>query len=487
MMELDAAGSSPPPAAPAYEAPPHIQREQQFLLHLMRMRHFQTAAATDPLHVAPPHHHLSSSHLQQYAKRQLPMLLDQPLDFSAKKPRVDDGVDCGREDCGSPPSSAGGGWFHCRQQFSAMAVGALASAATASSDINKHDSLGSDGHSDLSTSHSPHSDSSPRQELQHSHAGHRRGGENHRPLQLPRGGDQDEEEEEEGGNESDCRRASPPRLAIPSPSPSPEGKLHTGLLTTVASLTATPMSLLRPMASLSSHTPPPSSAADYKPLLGLPLPFMGNSNTFGGGHPSQAGNPYALTLAIGSPAAGYLTPSIADSPPPAVRSGSSGPESMSELTKIALTSNQKYAEFRENMLRNMVDSGRTTKVAKRVGAGATAGDLNQSYSPASSGCGGGVTTSTPTTADQPLRQQRAASSEDRGGSGEKDEAYWERRRKNNEAAKRSRDARRQKENEIAVRASFLEQENIQLKLELVQLRTQLGTMRQQMHRQVHAN
>ena len=45
----------------------------------------------------------------------------------------------------------------------------------------------------------------------------------------------------------------------------------------------------------------------------------------------------------------------------------------------------------------------------------------------------------------------------------KDAAYWERRRKNNEAAKRSRDARRKKENEIAVRAAFLENENMRLR------------------------
>ena len=64
----------------------------------------------------------------------------------------------------------------------------------------------------------------------------------------------------------------------------------------------------------------------------------------------------------------------------------------------------------------------------------------------------------------------------------KDAAYWERRRKNNEAAKRSRDARRLKENEVAVRASYLEQENIQLKMELVQLRTELGAMRDQVNR-----
>jgi protein giant len=36
----------------------------------------------------------------------------------------------------------------------------------------------------------------------------------------------------------------------------------------------------------------------------------------------------------------------------------------------------------------------------------------------------------------------------------KDDAYWERRRKNNEAAKRSRDARRAKEDEIALRYYF---------------------------------
>ena len=46
----------------------------------------------------------------------------------------------------------------------------------------------------------------------------------------------------------------------------------------------------------------------------------------------------------------------------------------------------------------------------------------------------------------------------------KDDSYWERRRKNNEAAKRSRDTRRAKEDEIAVRAVYLEQENIRLKM-----------------------
>uniref|UniRef100_A0A915BBI7 BZIP domain-containing protein n=1 Tax=Parascaris univalens TaxID=6257 RepID=A0A915BBI7_PARUN len=59
----------------------------------------------------------------------------------------------------------------------------------------------------------------------------------------------------------------------------------------------------------------------------------------------------------------------------------------------------------------------------------------------------------------------------------KDEAYWERRRKNNDAAKRSRDSRRQKEDEMAVRAAVLEQENIRLRLELEHLRAETDRLR----------
>ncbi|XP_062388279.1 HLF transcription factor, PAR bZIP family member b isoform X2 [Sardina pilchardus] len=56
----------------------------------------------------------------------------------------------------------------------------------------------------------------------------------------------------------------------------------------------------------------------------------------------------------------------------------------------------------------------------------------------------------------------------------KDEKYWARRRKNNLAAKRSRDARRLKENQIAVRANFLEKENSALRQEVAELRKEVG-------------
>ncbi|XP_077359891.1 TEF transcription factor, PAR bZIP family member a isoform X1 [Festucalex cinctus] len=57
---------------------------------------------------------------------------------------------------------------------------------------------------------------------------------------------------------------------------------------------------------------------------------------------------------------------------------------------------------------------------------------------------------------------------------QKDEKYWQRRKKNNVAAKRSRDARRLKENQITVRAAFLERENSALRTEVADLRKECG-------------
>ncbi|KAI4822138.1 hypothetical protein KUCAC02_007700 [Chaenocephalus aceratus] len=57
---------------------------------------------------------------------------------------------------------------------------------------------------------------------------------------------------------------------------------------------------------------------------------------------------------------------------------------------------------------------------------------------------------------------------------QKDDRYWSRRKKNNVAAKRSRDARRLKENQITVRASFLERENAALRQQVSELRKDCG-------------
>jgi len=66
----------------------------------------------------------------------------------------------------------------------------------------------------------------------------------------------------------------------------------------------------------------------------------------------------------------------------------------------------------------------------------------------------------------------------------RDSHYWERRRKNNEAAKRSRDARRAKEEEVAVRASMLEQENRQLRIELTAFRLEVARLSELLCRQM---
>ena len=78
-----------------------------------------------------------------------------------------------------------------------------------------------------------------------------------------------------------------------------------------------------------------------------------------------------------------------------------------------------------------------------------------------------------------LSQRPPALSEAEGRSGLNMEEVplQERRKKNNEAAKRSRDTRRAKEDEIAIRAAFLEQENLQLKWEAARLRTEISRLR----------
>ena len=59
----------------------------------------------------------------------------------------------------------------------------------------------------------------------------------------------------------------------------------------------------------------------------------------------------------------------------------------------------------------------------------------------------------------------------------KDNTYWDRRRKNNAAAKRSRDVRRAKEDEIAIRAAYLEQENLKLRVEVAALKNETAKLR----------
>jgi len=62
----------------------------------------------------------------------------------------------------------------------------------------------------------------------------------------------------------------------------------------------------------------------------------------------------------------------------------------------------------------------------------------------------------------------------------KNTKYWAKRCTNNEAAKRSREARRLKENQIAMRARYLEEENNVLKAEVEELKKENGELRRSM-------
>lgn len=64
---------------------------------------------------------------------------------------------------------------------------------------------------------------------------------------------------------------------------------------------------------------------------------------------------------------------------------------------------------------------------------------------------------------------------------QKDIKYWARREKNNVAAKRSRDARRIKENQIALRAAFLETENDSLRGELKKTKKENQDLKLRIH------
>ncbi|KAF6032913.1 hypothetical protein EB796_008775 [Bugula neritina] len=60
---------------------------------------------------------------------------------------------------------------------------------------------------------------------------------------------------------------------------------------------------------------------------------------------------------------------------------------------------------------------------------------------------------------------------------QKDVKYFERRKRNNQAAKKSRDARKAREDDIAVRAEFLEKENAILRAQAATLRDEAVSLR----------
>ncbi len=179
--------------------------------------------------------------------------------------------------------------------------------------------------------------------------------------------------------------------------------------------------------------PPPPTMTPPQPSIHVTIPPL-----------ASATPPMTPDSAIGSPVSN--SPALVNS-------------SMENVNRDSL---QKYQMFRENMLRQF-----TLNKFKRQKSTSSSDSSLSSPSPLTpeSTAISDNRNETPVTIDTLGRKRRRDDV--------KDAAYWERRKKNNEAAKRSRDARRAKEDEIAIRAAFLEQENVQLKWEVAKMKAEV--------------
>ena len=65
------------------------------------------------------------------------------------------------------------------------------------------------------------------------------------------------------------------------------------------------------------------------------------------------------------------------------------------------------------------------------------------------------------------RKEDSSAAEDENNETTNRESYWERRKKNNASAKKSRDARKAREQEIQIKAAFLERENLRMLTQLM--------------------
>lgn len=195
-----------------------------------------------------------------------------------------------------------------------------------------------------------------------------------------------------------------------------------------------------PNVHQSHHTHPRDSSEDGSERGSISPPSVSS--------PTSITSPFSITSSI---IAGNLTRSGKPTRP--FKAYPKDPLSLPVVSTaeaiLGHASNEAYAEFRRRMLSQV--QAVTNNISNNNNSNSK---MKRSVSPQ-------------------LSQQPSSCTDHEG----KDAAYWERRRKNNEAAKRSRDARRAKEDEIAIRAAFLEQENIQLKYENATLRNEAAKLR----------
>ena len=119
-----------------------------------------------------------------------------------------------------------------------------------------------------------------------------------------------------------------------------------------------------------------------------------------------------------------------------------------------------------NMVNNLLSPSKPQNISELSNCSMVSSSSGSSTLDSSSA--GNISNGTPTT-----KRSRPSKSIDH----QKDGKYFERRKRNNVAAKKSRDARKQREDEIAIRASFLEKENSILKAQLQTLKDEAQQLR----------
>lgn len=198
---------------------------------------------------------------------------------------------------------------------------------------------------------------------------------------------------------------------------------------------------------ISIPTPSPSSSPACRPDLLTTIPNF----------PSVSLRPLASLQADTKPLLGlpFLPTSLPFPFHPTVPQFSMKPSPHTDLAQVNSESQRKYSEFRENMLKGV--KREAEEEAYPAPLSPTPSSHNSSL----------PLSSTPTHSSTPSRVAKDG----------KDAAYWERRRKNNAAAKRSRDSRRAKEQEVHIRAKYLEQENSELRVMFAQATAEAAAAR----------
>lgn len=245
----------------------------------------------------------------------------------------------------------------------------------------------------------------------------------------------------------------------------------------LSGLNLLPRNLLTPTASVEDRMSPRSLVTHMKREIGESNPLV-NLNM-------EQSIPIPASVLLSAGVNGYNGGATK-----ATRPFKAYPHDPKSILCLDSQSAEKYNEFRKRMIEQIyaANGGQPTVSNPKMRRTTTGNGYQDKKSPPlldilSTTCSSADSThstptkhsiSLPSPTNMEVNEQQEQPPGNDDGKSVRDSAYYERRRKNNAAAKKSRDRRRIKEDEIAIRAAFLERENIELKFELATARKQLA-------------